>query len=87
MSQSLSQSYLLMVIFPKSWNNALIVSIPNKKKGVDPSDCNDYRGFSLINNGLKIVAIIIAIIESLNMELIKDLLSQNNMDFVKEKNV
>ena len=36
--------------FPKSWNNASIVSI--HKKG-DPSDCNNYRGLSLINNELK----------------------------------
>jgi hypothetical protein len=39
--------------FPKLWNNASIVSI--YKKG-DPSDCNNYRGISLINNGLKIIA-------------------------------
>jgi hypothetical protein len=37
--------------FPKSWNNASIVSI--HKKG-DPSDCNNHHGISLINNGLKI---------------------------------
>jgi len=43
--------------FPKSWNNASIVSI--HKKG-DLSDCNNYRGISLINNGLKIIAKIIA---------------------------
>jgi len=43
--------------FPKSWNNAFIVSI--HKQG-DPSDCNNYRGISLINNGLKIIAKIIA---------------------------
>ena len=43
--------------FPKSWNNASIISI--HKKG-DPSDCNNYRGISLINNGLKIIAKIIA---------------------------
>ena len=36
--------------FPKSWNNASIVSI--HKKG-DSSDCNNYRGISLINIGLK----------------------------------
>jgi len=39
--------------FPKSWNNALIVSILKKR---DSSDCNNYHGISLINNGLKIVA-------------------------------
>ena len=43
--------------FPKSWNKESIVSI--HKKG-DPSDCNNYRGISLINNGLKIIAKIIA---------------------------
>jgi len=43
--------------FPKSWNTASIVSI--HKKG-DTSDCNNYRGISLINNGLKIIAKIIA---------------------------
>jgi len=39
--------------FPKSRNNASIVSI--HKKG-DPSDCKNYRGITLINNGLKIIA-------------------------------
>jgi len=43
--------------FPTSWNNSSIVSI--HKKG-DPSDCNNYRGISLINNRLKIIAKIIA---------------------------
>jgi len=43
--------------FPKSRNNVSIVSI--HKKG-DPSDCDNYRGISLINNGLKIIAKIIA---------------------------
>jgi hypothetical protein len=43
--------------FPKSWNNALIVSIHKKD---DPSDCNNYRGIFLINNILKIIAKIIA---------------------------
>ena len=38
--------------FPISWNNASIVSI--HKKG-DLSDCNNYRGISLINNELKII--------------------------------
>jgi len=46
-----------MVIFQKSWNNASIVSI--HKRGGDPSDYNNYRGISLINNGLKIIAKII----------------------------
>jgi len=56
MSQSLNQSYLEWN-FPKSWNNASIVSI--HKKG-DPSVCNNCCGISLINNGLKIRAKIIA---------------------------
>lgn len=43
--------------FPESWNNASIVSIP--KKG-DLSDCNNYRGISLINNGIKILSKIVA---------------------------
>jgi len=43
--------------FPGCWNNATIVSIP--KKG-DPTDCNNYRGISLINNGIKIVSKIAA---------------------------
>jgi len=36
--------------FPKSWNNSSIVSIYKKD---EPSDCNNYRGISIINNGLK----------------------------------
>ncbi|OUM66093.1 hypothetical protein PIROE2DRAFT_6805 [Piromyces sp. E2] len=40
--------------FPRNWNTASIVSIP-KKKG-DLSDCNNYRGISLINVGLKILS-------------------------------
>jgi len=36
--------------FSKSWNNTSIISIHKKD---DPSDCNNYRGISLINNGLK----------------------------------
>jgi len=43
--------------FPKSWNNLSIIS--NHKKG-NLSDCNNYCGISLINNGLKIIAKIIA---------------------------
>ena len=43
--------------FPNSWNKASIVSIP--KKG-DLSDCDNYRGISLINNGIKIISKIIA---------------------------
>jgi len=42
--------------FPKKWNSASIVSIP--KKG-DLLDFSKYRGFSLINIGLKIVSKII----------------------------
>ena len=42
--------------FPKNWNSASIVSIP--KKG-DLSNCNNYRGISLINVGLKIITKII----------------------------
>jgi len=42
--------------FPSNWNSASIVSIP--KKG-DLSDCNNYRGISLINVGLKILAKIV----------------------------
>ena len=36
--------------FPKFWNKSNIVSVP--KKG-DLSDCNNYRGISLINILLK----------------------------------
>ena len=39
--------------FPKKWNTASIVSIP--KKG-DLSNCNNYRGISLINVGIKIIS-------------------------------
>ena len=42
--------------FPSNWNSASIVSIP--KKG-DLSDCNNYRGISLINVGLKILSKIV----------------------------
>jgi len=42
--------------FPKSWNNASIVSIHKKE---DPSDCNNNRVISLINNGLNIISKII----------------------------
>jgi len=42
--------------FPNEWNSASIVSIP--KKG-DLSNCNNYRGFSLINVGLKILSKIV----------------------------
>ena len=36
--------------FPEEWNSTSILSIP--KKG-DLSDCNNYRGISHINVGLK----------------------------------
>jgi len=39
--------------FPSSWSSESIVSI--SKKG-DLSDCNNYRGISLINVGLKIIS-------------------------------
>ena len=42
--------------FPDDWNTASIVSIP--KKG-DLSDCNNYRGISLINVGIKILSKIV----------------------------
>jgi len=43
--------------FPRKWNKASIVSIP--KKG-DLTDCNNYRGISLINNIIKIISKIVA---------------------------
>ena len=43
--------------FPEAWNKASIVSIP--KKG-DLTDCDNYRGISLINNGIKIISKIVA---------------------------
>ena len=42
--------------FPNEWNSASIVSIP--KKG-DLTECNNYRGISLINIGLKILSKIV----------------------------
>jgi len=42
--------------FPSSWNEASIVSIP--KKG-DLTDCDNYRGISLINNGIKLLTKVI----------------------------
>jgi len=42
--------------FPEEWNSVSIISIP--KKG-DLSDCNNYRGISLINVSLKIISKII----------------------------
>ena len=42
--------------FPEEWNSVSIISIP--KKG-DLSDCNNYRGISLINVGLKIISKIV----------------------------
>ena len=43
--------------FPSDWNTASIISVP--KKG-DLTDCNNYRGISLINVGLKILTKIVA---------------------------
>lgn len=37
--------------FPISWDEASIISIP--KKG-DPTECDNYRSISLINNGIKL---------------------------------
>jgi len=42
--------------FPSSWNEASIISIP--KKG-DPTNCDNYRGISLINNGIKLITKIV----------------------------
>jgi len=42
---------------PNFWNKVSIVSVP--KKG-DLSDCNNYRGISLINNIIKILSKIVA---------------------------
>ena len=42
--------------FPNEWNSAFIVSIP--KKGY-LSNCNNYRGISFINAGLKILTKIV----------------------------
>ena len=42
--------------FPSEWNTASIISVP--KKG-DLTDCNNYRGISLINIGLKILSKIV----------------------------
>ena len=42
--------------FPTEWNEASIISIP--KKG-DPSNCDNYRGISLINNGIKLISKIV----------------------------
>jgi len=69
-----------MVIFK---NNASIISIHTKGNTLD---YNNYGDISLINNELKIIAKS-KLIESLNMELIKDLLDLKILDFVTEKNV
>ena len=42
--------------FPSSWNEASIVPIP--KKG-DLTVCDNYRGISLINNGIKLISKIV----------------------------
>ena len=44
--------------FPSTWNKASIISIP--KKGDDLSDCDNYRGISLINNGIKLISKIVS---------------------------
>ena len=44
--------------FPSSWNEASIISIP--KKGDDLSDYDNYRGISLINNGIKLISKIVS---------------------------
>jgi len=53
-----------------------------KKEIYDPSYCNNYCGISLINNRLKKLCQRSSILESLYMELIKNLLDQNNLDFL-----
>jgi len=45
---------------PSTWNEASIISIPKKKKGDDLSDCDNYRGISLINNGIKLISKIVS---------------------------
>ena len=44
--------------FPSTWNEASIISIP--KKGDDLSDCDNYQGISLINNGIKLISKIVS---------------------------
>jgi len=44
--------------FPSTWNVASIISIP--KKGDDLSDYDNYRGISLINNGIKLISEIVS---------------------------
>ena len=44
--------------FPSIWNEASIISFP--KKGDDLSDCNNYQGISLINNGIKLISKIVS---------------------------
>jgi len=44
--------------FPSTWNEASIISIP--KKGDDLSDCDNYRGISLINNDIKLISKIVS---------------------------
>jgi len=53
--------------FPSTWNEASIISIPKKKKkkkkkkkGDDLSDGDNYRGISLINNGIKLISKIVS---------------------------
>ena len=68
--------------FPEEWNSASIISIP--KKG-DLSDCNNYRGISLITVDLKIISKIVTNrIAKYTLENI-NLLDLNNLDI--EENV
>ena len=70
--------------FPNSWNEASIVSIP--KKG-DLTDCDNYRGISLINNGIKLITKVITNRKFLTMDLNMSSLDPNNLNFVIRKNV
>ena len=72
-----------MMISLKSQNSASIISIP--KKG-DLSDCNNYRGISLINVGLKIISKIVTNRIAKNMPLNINLLDLNNLDLEIKKN-
>jgi len=68
--------------FPEEWNSASIISIP--KKG-DFSDCNNYRGISLITLAKKLFQRLL-LIELLNMLLNINLLDLNNLDLEIKKN-
>ena len=45
-------------VIPEAWKESTIVSLP--KKGGDITKVGDYRGISLINNGLKILCSVVA---------------------------